>query len=340
MSSLRDYQEHLREKEEPPLVPGPARFGGLVLCALALALAEHWIRRQFPWPVLPFDQALFAGLAAGWLLVAGLIALGVHRARRMRTQLLWLGCGLLALAAEWGVAEWDWRPAERLRGAIARVRFEEADAQTMVTLEARKGAEDRLDRQLAALRDSVVEASGQSAATLRGWVQVKMATRPAERSRAESLMELATVASRATGPEAMFEQRERIASAVEKLSKACHALMEEAEQRPDRIHQAMLDAGVWEWRANRLKEELRRDEIRFGWRRIYQLEARRAECYQEILKVLGQVQPRWKLEERIAIPPAQARDIMSWLAAIEVVNVEHSRLLAELQKPPTEARAR
>lgn len=340
MSSLRDYQEHLREKEEPPLVPGPARFGGLVLCALALALAEHWIRRQFPWPVLPFDQALFAGLAAGWLLVACLIALGVHRARRMRTQLIWLGCGLLALAAEWGVAEWDWRPAERLRGAIAKVRFEEADARTMTTLEARKGAEDRLDRQLAALRDSVVEASGQSAATMRGWVQAKIAIRPAERGRAESLIELATVAARTSTPESMYEQRERIAAAVARLTRSCEALMHEAENRPTVIRQAMIDAGVWEWRADRLKDQLASDDSRYGWRRLYQLEVRQADCYLEILKIYGQVEARRQYGDRAPLAPANTRDIESWVAAIGVVHAEHSRLLAELQKPPTEARAR
>lgn len=333
MSSLRDYEQHLREKPEAPFVPGPARFVGLVLCALALAAAEHWIRRQFPFPVLPFDRYLFAGIVLGWLLVASLIALGVHRSRRLRAQLLWLGCGVLLLAGEWAVAEWDWRPAARLQSAMKQLNFESADAQTMRTLEARRAAESRIDAQLKELRDSVSEATGQSAATLRGWVQWKSSLRPHERGRAESSLELLSLMGRGASAEAIYAQRERIALTIDRLNKSCQALMQAAENLPTEYRRAMLEAGVWEWRAERMKDEMERDRTRLGWQRIYHLESRQAECYREILKIVERLEARRQFGDRAPLEIANPRDIESWRAAIEVTAAEHARVLGELLQP-------
>lgn len=319
MSTLRAYEEHMREKGEAPLVPGPMRFLIMVLTGLALGFAEHWIRRQFPLPVLAFDWYLLIGIAAFWTVCAGLLSLSVHRDRRMRSQLVWLAVGLALLGAEWAIAEWDWRPATRLAREAQAYDFGVADARTMRTLDSFRAAQERIDARLAELRASVAHASGQSAASLRGWLGWRAALRPAERARDEGMFEITLLTSR-NASTAEWLANARIATVAEELNAACATLMKHSENLPAEFRQALLDAGVWEWRTERAVTAMESRSMRYHWVRVYQLEARLADCIRSMVKAAAKT-------------PPNPREVDSWAVAIPYVAAEHAKLMSELRAP-------
>lgn len=323
-SSLRDYEDHLREQEEAPRVPGPIRFAVLVFLAVALGLTEHGIRRRFPLPVLPLDWYLLWTISGGWLLVSGWIALGVRRSRRLRAQLLWLLCAVGALGLEYAWAEWDWRPMQRMEGIVHELAFEEADAATMKARAAREAADGRIDARISELRRTAAEATGQSAAALRGWLAWKTLLRTGERKRLGALYDLSDLAVAKMTFEEMKAKRDSIGVAVTRLRAASKQLEDLLREGPGRLQQELVEAGVWEWRADALSQSHGQISSARFWERIYQLEARMTAHYGEFLRSLDQPDA---FERRGDAPSTAAL----WLRRVAEVESEHRQMLRQLE---------